>query len=120
FGQQDEVPRYACALISSLLLFSPLNQLHQRVSLTIAVTCLLSLMHSAPAIAVISSLLAAGAIWLWCNRPYWAGFAQASRIKSLLEVATLAALGLTLFGQCLLLFDSSNWLDDKLALARAL
>lgn len=120
FGQQDEVPRYACALISSLLLFSPLNQLHQRVSLTIAVTCLLSLMHSAPAIAVISSLLAAGAIWLWCNRPNWAGLAQASRLKSLLEVATLAALGLTLFGQCLLLFDSSNWLDDKLALARAL
>lgn len=120
FGQQDEVPRYACALISTLLLFSPLNQLHQRVSLSIAVSCLFSLMHSAPAIAVISSLLAAGATWLWCNRLLWAGFTQAGRVKSLLEVATLAALGLTLFGQCLLLIDSSNWLDDKLALARAL
>lgn len=120
FSQQDDVPRYACALISSLLLFSPLNQLHQRVSLTIAVSCLLSLTHSAPAIAVISSLLAAVAVLLWCSRPGWAAMAHSARLKSLLEVITLAALGLTLFGQCLLVIDSSHWLDDKLALARAL
>ncbi|MBU2112706.1 MAG: DUF4401 domain-containing protein [Gammaproteobacteria bacterium] len=120
FGQQDDVPRYASALISGLLLFSPLNQLHQRVSLSIAAACLLSLLSSAAALAVVSSVVAATAVWLWCNRPHWASFAQASRIKSLMEVATLAALSLTLFGQCLLVVDSSNWLDDKLALAQAL
>ncbi|GAB2907232.1 DUF4401 domain-containing protein [Rheinheimera gaetbuli] len=120
FGQQDEMARYGCALISSLLLFSPLNQLHQRVSLTIAVCCLLSLIHSAPALAAISSALAAIAVLLWCSRPRWAAMAYSGRLKSMLEVTTLAALGLTLFGQCLLVIDSSNWLDDKLALARAL
>ena len=51
FGQQDDVPRYASALISGLLLFSPLNQLHQRVSLSIAAACLLSLLSSAAALA---------------------------------------------------------------------
>lgn len=120
FGQLDDVPRYASALISSLLLFSPLNQLHQRVSLSIAVACLLSLLNSAALLAVVSSVLAAAAVWLWCNRPRWASLAHAGRIKSLLEVTTLAALGLTLFGQCLLFIDSSSWLDDKLMLARAL
>ena len=111
---------HASSFAAMLLLFSPLNQLHQRVSLSIAAACLLSLLSSAAALAVVSSVLAATAVWLWCNRPHWASFAQASRIKSLLEVATLAALSLTLFGQCLLVVDSSNWLDDKLALAQAL
>ncbi|MEH8019053.1 DUF4401 domain-containing protein [Rheinheimera muenzenbergensis] len=120
FDRHDELARYACALSSFLLLCSPLNQLHQRVSLLIAYSCLLSLIHSAPAIAVVSSALAAAAVYLWCNRPRWAGLTHARRIKSLLEVSTLTALGLTLFGQCLLLIDSSNWLDDKLATARSL
>ena len=120
FGQQYDAPRYACALLSGLLLFSPLNPLHQRVSLAIAAACLLSLLSSAALLAVVSSALAAAAVWLWCNRPRWASLAHAGKIKSLLEVGTLAALSLTLFGQCLLVVDSSNWLDDKLALAQAL
>ena len=121
FGQQEDVPRYASALISGLLLFSPLNQLHQRVSLSIAAACLLSLLSSAAALAVVSSVLAATAVWLWCNRPHWASFAQASRIKSLLEVTTVAALALTLFGQSLLWLDAGYYrLDHQLDMARAL
>ncbi len=120
FNQQDEAARYACALISCLLLFSPLNQLHRRLSLTIATVCLISLVHSALLLALCSNLLAAIAVVLWCSRPRWAVLQHANRINSLLEIATLAALGLTLLGQCLLVFDSSSWLDDKLALARAL
>lgn len=112
--------RYACVLISCLLLFSPLNQLHQRISLSISLACLLSLVNSAPLLAVISCALAAVAVLLWCTRPRWAGISYASRIKSLLEVITLTALGLTLFGQCLLMIDTSHWLDDQLQLARAL
>ncbi|HEX5793682.1 MAG TPA: DUF4401 domain-containing protein [Rheinheimera sp.] len=119
-GNNDAIPRYACALISSLLLLSPLHQLHQRVSLAIALCCLLSLLTSAPAVAVLSCLLTALAVVLWCSRVHWAGFAFASRIKSVLEVTTLAALGLSLFGQCLHLFDSSSWLNDKLLLAQGL
>ena len=102
-----------------MLLLSPLNQLHQRASLSIALLCLLSLVSSAPLLAVVSSLLALAAALLWCSRLKWVNLSQAKTIKSLLEVATLAALGLTLFGQSLLLIDSSNWLDDKLQLARA-
>ncbi|MDP2716309.1 DUF4401 domain-containing protein [Rheinheimera sp.] len=120
FAHSIDVPRYACALISALLLLSPLNRLHQRASLSIALLCLLSLIDSAPAIAVISSVLAALAVVLWCSRPQWSGLAFAGRIKSLLEVATLAGFGLSLFGQCLLFIDSSHWLDNKLMLARAL
>ena len=119
-ANQHQVPRYACAIVSALLLFSPLNQLHRRVSLTIALLCLLSLIGSAIWLAIISSALATLAVVLWCSRTHWAGLVHASRIKSVLEVSTLAALGLTLFGQCLLLIDSSAWLDDKIMLARAL
>lgn len=119
-GHNDDVPRYACALITLALLFSPLNQLHQRVSLAIAAVCLLSLVQSAPLLAVLSALLCALSVWLWCNRPRWAISRYAGRIKSVLEVATLSALGLSLLGQCLPLFDSSHWLDNKLTLAQAL
>jgi hypothetical protein len=119
-GYGDEAPRYACAVISGLLLFSPLNQLHQRVSLSIALLCLLSLISSAPLIAVVSNLLAAVAVFLWCSRVQWAGLAYAATLKSLLEIMTLAGLILTLLGQCLLIVDSSNWLNDKLMLAQAL
>ncbi|MBZ9611300.1 DUF4401 domain-containing protein [Rheinheimera maricola] len=115
-----ELARYACALISSILLFSRLNALHRRVSLTLAMLCLLSLIQSAALLAVLSNLLATLAVMLWCSRPRWVSLAYASRIKSLLEVTTLAALGLTLLGQCLFVFDSSNWLDNKLELGRAL
>lgn len=119
-GHNDDVPRYACALITLALLFSPLNQLHQRVSLAIAAVCLLSLVQSAPLLAIFSALLCALSVWLWCNRPRWAVLGYAGRIKSLLEVATLSALGLSLLGQCLPLFDSSHWLGNQLALAQAL
>lgn len=120
FAHSIDVPRYACALISGLLLFSPLNRLHQRASLSIALLCLLSLIDSAPLIAVASSIMAALAVLLWCSRQQWSGLAFASRIKSALEVATLAGFGLSLFGQCLLVVDSSHWLDGQLLLARAL
>lgn len=116
----DELARYSSAFISSVLLFSWLNPLHRRISLIIATLCLLSLINSALLLALISNLLATLALVLWCSRSYWAGFDYASRIKSLLEVITLAALGLTLIGQCLLVFDSSSWLDNKLDVARAL
>ncbi len=119
-GQNDQVPRYACALVTLMLLASPLNQLHQRVSLAIAAVCLLSLVQSAVLLAVLSALLCALSVWLWCNRPRWAVLSYAGRIKSLLEIATLSALALSLLGQCLLLFDSSHWLDHKLTLAQAL
>ncbi|MEW5682192.1 MAG: DUF4401 domain-containing protein [Pseudomonadota bacterium] len=119
-GHNDDVPRYACALITLVLLFSPLNPLHQRVSLAIAAVCLLSLVQSAPLLAVFSALLCALSVWLWCNRPRWAISRYAGRIKSVLEVATLSALGLSLLGQCLPLFDSSHWLGNQLALAQAL
>jgi len=116
----DELARYSSAFISSVILFSWLNPLHRRISLTIATLCLLSLVNSALLLALISNLLATLALVLWCSRSHWAGFDYASRIKSLLEVITLAALGLTLIGQCLLVFDSSSWLDNKLDVARAL
>jgi hypothetical protein len=116
----DELARYSCALISLVLLFSWLNPLHRRISLTIATLCLLSQINSAMLLALVSNLLTTLAVVLWCSRSHWAGFHSASRIKSLLEVITLAALGLTLLGQCLLVFDSSSWLDNKLDLARAL
>ena len=116
----DELARYSCALVSVALLFSWLNPLHRRISLTIAMLCLLSLINSAVLLALVSNLLAALAVVLWCSRSHWAGFHYASRLKSLLEVSTLAALGLTLLGQCLLVFDSGSWLDNKLEVARAL
>jgi hypothetical protein len=119
-GQNDAAPRYACAVISTVLLFSPLNQLHQRVSLCIALACLLSLLDSAPLLAILSNLLAAAAVWLWCKRSTWAIWPQAARLKTLLEVTTLAALSLALFGQCLQLIDAGNWLDNKLVLAKVL
>lgn len=119
-GQYDEVARYACAVISIFLLLSPLNTLHQRVSLGIALLCLISLVSSAPLLAVISNLLAITAALLWCSRVKWANFAQAKTIKSVLQVVTVAALALTLFGQSLLWLDSSYWLNDKLDMARAL
>lgn len=116
-GSNDETARYACAVISILLLLSPLNQLHQRASLSIAFCCLLSLINSAPLLAVISNLLATVAILLWCSRVKWADFMQAATIKSLLEVTTVAALLLTLSGQWL---DAGYWLNTQLDLARAL
>lgn len=119
-GLNDETARYACAVISILLLLSPLNQLHQRASLSIALLCLLSLVSSAVLLAVVSNLLAIAAALLWCNRVKWAGFTQAATIKSLLEVITLAALALTLFGQCLLWLDAGSYLGGKLDIARAL
>jgi hypothetical protein len=119
-AEQDDIPRYACALLSGLLLFSPLNQLHQRISLSIAALCLISLLSAAPALAIVGSVLAALAVLLWCNRPRWAGTTYARQLKSLLEVATLAALGLSVFGQSLLLLDSSDWLGNNLAQAQAL
>jgi hypothetical protein len=119
-GHNDEIARYACVLITLVLLFSPLNQMHQRVSLAIAALCLLSLVQSALLLAVLSALLCALSVWLWCNRPRWAVSRHGGRIKSLLEITTLSALGLSLLGQCLLLFDSSDWLDNKLLLAQAL
>lgn len=119
-GNNDVLARYASAMLSGLLLFSPLNPLHQRVSLSISTVCLLSLLSSAALLAIVSSALAAVSIWLWCNRQQWAGLASANRIKSMLDVTSLAALGLTLFGQCLLVIDSSFWLDEHLASARTL
>lgn len=119
-NNNDEAARYGCMLFSSLLLLSPLNAVHQRVSISIAVACLLSLITSAPAVAVLSVAVAAGAVAAWCSRPHWTGLPFANRLKSLLEVATLAALGLSLFGQGLLLIDSSSWLNDQLLLAQAL
>lgn len=118
-GLNDETARYACAIISILLLLSPLNQLHQRASLSIALVCLLSLVSSAPLLAVISNLVATTAALLWCSRVKWAGYTRAATIKSLLEVITLAALVLALFGQSLLWLDTSYWLN-KLDMARAL
>jgi uncharacterized membrane protein len=120
-GLNHEIARYACAVISILLLLSPLNQLHQRASLSIALLCLLSLVSSAPLLAVVSSLLALAAALLWCSRVKWVNLAQAKTIKSLLEVTTMAALALTLFGQSLLWLDAGYYrLDHQLDMARAL
>ena len=111
---------YACAVITALLLLSPLNQLHQRLSISIALICLLSLLHSATVVALGSNVLAAGAILLWCSRLKWAGIRHADKLKSLLEVTTLAGLCLALMGQCLPMLDLSDWLGNKLDVARAL
>ena len=111
---------YACAVITALLLLSPLNQLHQRLSISIALICLLSLLHSATVVALGSNVLAAGAILLWCSRLKWAGLRHADKLKSLLEVTTLAGLCLALMGQCLPMLDLSDWLGNKLDVARAL
>ncbi|WP_027672357.1 DUF4401 domain-containing protein [Rheinheimera baltica] len=111
---------YACVVITALLLLSPLNQLHQRLSISIALICLLSLLHSATVVALGSNVLAAGAILLWCSRLKWAGIRHADKLKSLLEVTTLAGLCLALMGQCLPMLDLSDWLGNKLDVARAL
>jgi len=116
----DDAAVYACAVITTLLLLSPLNQLHQRISISIALICLLSLLHSATAVALGSNVLAAGAIMLWCSRLKWAGLRHAAKLKSLLEVTTLAGLCLALMGQCLPMLDVSDWLGNKLDVARAL
>lgn len=113
-GFNDETARYVCVVISILLLLSPLNQLHQRASLSIALLCLLSLIHSAPLLAIVSSLMAVIATLLWCSRQKWAGIARASTIKSLLEVITLAALALALLGQNYFWSAAEFWLDSAL------
>ncbi len=119
-GHADEAPRYASAVISALLLFSPLTQLHQRVSLSIALVCLLSLLSSAPLVALGSNVLAALAILLWCSRQKWAGQPYAAKLKTVLEVATLAGLSLAMMGQCLPVLELSDWLGNQLDVARAL
>jgi hypothetical protein len=119
-SDNDIAARYACAIFSTLLLLSPLKQLHQRLSLGIAMFCLLSLVRSAPLLGVVSSVLAAAAVLGWSSRSVWASSPLAARLKSMLEVTTLTALGLALLGQCVLQLELQHWLGDKLALARAL
>ena len=113
----DEVARYSCAVVAVLLLFSPLKPLHQRLSISIALACLLSLISSAAVLAVSGILLAAAALLLWCNRVKWAGLHYGQTIKSLLDVVTLAALLLAISGQSLYWFDSQLWFDTSTAYA---
>lgn len=120
FNSDDELARYGCALISAVLLFSPLTQLHQRVSLSIGLVCLISLLNSSLWLALGSNLLALGCLVLWCSRPKWATLAMASRIKSVLEVATLATLWLALHGQGMFYVDDYYWPADNLYMASTL
>mgnify|MGYP006165308445 FL=1 len=113
----DEVARYSCAVIAVLLLFSPLKPLHQRLSISIALACLLSLISSATVLAVSGIILAGTALLLWCNRPKWAALRYGQTVKSLLDVTTLAALLLAISGQSMVWFDSQLWLDTSTAYA---
>ena len=63
----DEVARYSCAVIAALLLFSPLTPLHQRLSISIALACLLSLITSPVVLSVSGASLTATAVLLWYN-----------------------------------------------------
>ena len=117
FFKDDEIARYACAALAILLLLSPLKPLHQRLSISIALACLLSLISSAIVLAVSGVGLAVAAILLWYNRPKWATCRYAQTVKSLLEVATLAALLLAISGQSMAWFDSRIWLENGAALA---
>lgn len=118
FDHNDELARYVAAALAIGLLYSPLNGLHQRVSLSIAFGCLLSLLHSAILIAVVTNVMATAAIVLWCSRPRWAGLGYAATLKSLLDVLTLSALLLAVYGQSLGQFDLAVWLLVDVSLAQ--
>ena len=115
----DDVARYSCAVIAALLLFSPLTPLHQRLSISIALACLLSLITSPVVLSVSGASLTATAVLLWYNRQHWARWRYAQTVKSLLEVATLAALLLAISGQSLSWFDNLLWLENTAAYASA-
>ncbi|WP_273022136.1 DUF4401 domain-containing protein [Rheinheimera sp.] len=115
----DDVARYSCAVIAVLLLFSPLTPLHQRLSISIALACLLSLITSPVVLSVSGASLTAIAVLLWYNRQHWARWRYAQTVKSMLEVATLAALLLAISGQSLFWFDNLLWLENTAAYASA-
>ena len=115
----DEVARYSCAVIAVLLLFSPLKPLHQWLSISIALACLLSLISSPVVLSVSGVGLSAIAVLLWYHRQHWASWRYAQTVKSLLEVATLAALLLAISGQSLFWFDNLLWLQSSAAYASA-
>jgi uncharacterized membrane protein YozB (DUF420 family) len=119
-GSDDNLARYACIAISAVLLLSPLPPLHQRVSLSLALLSLLSLLNAATALVLAGSVLASAAVVGWCSRPTWATLRFARSIQSLLEVSTLAALGLALLAQSPLFTELQPNFIAQLPFARAL
>ncbi len=120
FRPAEDAARYSCIIISSLLLFTPLNSLHQRISLGFALLCVLSFMQQVTVLAVMGALLLAASLVLWSNRPRWSSRRYALKLRSLLELCTLGALALAFVSQCISNPDYSYWLKGDYPLARQL
>lgn len=113
-----DAARYGCIAISSLLWFSPLNQLHRRISTAIAMVCAISLIGHAGVLAVIAVFLLAACIVLWCQRARWAGHYQAAHLRSILPLLTLTVIALGFILQSSTATGYSDWLQGNLLHAR--
>ena len=110
--------RNSCIVLSSLLWFSPLNQLHRRISMAIAIACAISLIEHAAILAVVAVFVQAACIVLWCQRQRWVKAAYASHLRSLLPLLTLTSIALAFLLQALTVTDYHDWLQGNVQNAR--
>mgnify|MGYP000052991216 CR=1 FL=1 len=111
FNPAEDSARFACIIISTILLASPLSRLHQHISMTFALGCALSFVQHSLTLALLTLVSGTFAVLLWSQRRHWSLKPYAARVQTLLPLLTLSAVALAFVLQSLSTGQFNFWLD---------